>query len=89
METSGDYFGSIKTFILSVKLENVRIGTSLDILVSQNWKKIKRIVIFVHVTCYPETMPMSRIVKTTVFYFQNKAVYRAEDMPADIRLKMA
>ena len=23
-----------------------------------------------------------------VFYFQNKAVYRAEDRPADIRLKM-
>ena len=31
---------------------------------------------------------MSRIVKKTVFYFQNKAVYRAEDRPADIRLKM-
>ena len=24
----------------------------------------------------------------TVFYFQSKAVYRAEDRPADIRLKM-
>ena len=23
----------------------------------------------------------------TVFYFENKAVYRAEDRPADIRLK--
>ena len=25
----------------------------------------------------------------TVFYFQNKAVYRAEDRPVDIRLKMS
>ena len=25
----------------------------------------------------------------TVFYFQNKAVYRAEDRPTDICLKMA
>ena len=25
----------------------------------------------------------------TVFYFQNKAVYRAEDRPTDVRLKMA
>jgi len=32
---------------------------------------------------------MSRIVKKTVVYFQNKAVYRAEDRPADICLKIA
>ena len=38
VETSGVYFGSLKTFILSVKLENIRIGTSLDILVTQNSK---------------------------------------------------
>ena len=37
-ETSGVYFGSLKTFILSVTLENIRIGTSLNILVSQNSK---------------------------------------------------
>ena len=38
VETSGVYFGSLKTFILSVKLENIRIGTSLNILVTQNLK---------------------------------------------------
>ena len=38
VETSGVYFGSLETFILSVKLENIRIGTSLDILVTQNSK---------------------------------------------------
>ena len=35
-ETSGVYFGSLKTFLLSVELKNIRIGTSLDILVTQN-----------------------------------------------------
>ena len=38
VETSEVYFGSLKTFILSVKLENIRIGTSLNILVTQNSK---------------------------------------------------
>ena len=38
VETFGVYFGSLKTFILSVKLENIRIGTSLNILVTQNSK---------------------------------------------------
>ena len=38
VETSGAYFGSLKMFILSVKLENSRIGTSLNILVTQNSK---------------------------------------------------
>ena len=38
VETSGVYFGSLKTFILSDKLENIRIGTSLNILVTQNLK---------------------------------------------------
>ena len=63
MESSGVYFGSLKTFILSVKLENIRIGTSLNIIGYSKLKNIRRINIFVHVTCYPETMPMSRIVK--------------------------
>ena len=50
---------------------------------------MKRIDIFVHVTCYPETMPMSRAhCQKTLLYFQNKAVYRAEDRPADICLKI-
>ena len=38
VETSGVYFGSLETFILSVKLENIRVGTSLNILVTQNPK---------------------------------------------------
>ena len=69
MKTSGAYFGSLKTFILSVKLENIRIGTSLNILVTQN---IMRTDIFVHVTCNPETMPMSRIVKKPCSIYKAK-----------------
>ena len=38
VETSGVYFGSLKTFILSVKLENIRMDTSLSILVTQTSK---------------------------------------------------
>ena len=40
METSGVYFGSLKTSILYVELENIRIGTSLNILVTQNSKTL-------------------------------------------------
>ena len=36
--TSLSYFRSLKTFILSVKLENIRTGTSLNIVVTQNSK---------------------------------------------------
>ena len=39
VETSGVYFGSLKKrVLLSVKLENIRIGTSLNVLVTQNSK---------------------------------------------------
>ena len=38
VETSGVYFGFFITFILSVKPENIRIGTSLNILVTRNSK---------------------------------------------------
>ena len=38
VETSGVYFGSLKAFILSVKLENIRMDTSLNILVTQTSK---------------------------------------------------
>ena len=34
VETLGVYFGSLSTFILSFKLENIRIGTSLKILIT-------------------------------------------------------
>ena len=36
----------------------------------------------------PETMPMSRIVKKPCSIFKAKRLYRDEDRPADIRLKM-
>ena len=65
------------------ELENIR---QIDIFVY-----IRRIDIFVHVICYPETMPTSRtsrIVENSVFYFQNKVGYQAEDRPADICLKL-
>ena len=45
VEKSGVYFGSLKSFLLSVRLENIRIGTSLNILVTQN-SKTKRESIF-------------------------------------------
>ena len=38
-ETSGVYFGFLKTFLLFVKLENIRIGSSVNISVTQNSKK--------------------------------------------------
>ena len=77
METSGVYFGSLKTFLLSVKLENIRIGTHLNILVTHN---LKRIDIFMLGTCYPETMPMSCIVKKLSVLFSEQS---AQDRPAD------
>ena len=63
MGTSGVYFGSLKTLLLSVKLENIRIGTSLDIFGYSELENIRRIDIFVQVTCDLERMPMSRIVE--------------------------
>jgi len=36
VQKSGVKFASLKAFILSVKLEYIRIGTSLNILVTQN-----------------------------------------------------
>ena len=76
METSGVYFGSLATFVLSVKLEHIRIDTSLNILVThEELENIRRIDISVHVTCYPETMPISRIVeKLSVLFSKQSAV---------------
>ena len=70
VKTSGVYFGSLKTFIFFVKLENTRIGPLLNILLRT--RNIRRIDIFVHVTCYPETMPMSRIAKKPWSVFKAK-----------------
>ena len=74
------YGDAMETFNLSVRLENIRIGTSLDILVTQQGESIFSCTL----TCYLETMPLAGIVKN-----QSKAVYRAEDGPAYIRLKMS
>ena len=38
VQTSGVKFASLKKFILSAKLEYIRIGTSVNILVTQNSK---------------------------------------------------
>ena len=68
METSGVYFGPLKTCIRSVKLENIRMahlpGHFSQHIGDSELENIRRVDIFVHATCYPETMPMSRIVKT-------------------------
>ena len=55
-------------FILFVKLENMisqHIGYS-------ELEDIRGIDIFVHVTCYPETMPMSHTVKQLCSIFKTK-----------------
>ena len=68
-ETSGVYFGFLKTFLLSDKLENIRIaGLFSQQIGYSELENIRQIDIFVHVTCYPETMPMSRIVKNYVLF---------------------
>ena len=72
LDESGVYFGSPTTFILCVKLENIRIGTSLNIIGYSELENVRRIDILVHVTCYPETMPMSRIVKKPCSIFKTK-----------------
>ena len=72
VKTSGVYFGSLKTFILSVKLEDIRIGTFFQHIGYSELETIRRIDIFVHVTCYPETMPMSRIVQKSCSIFKTK-----------------
>ena len=41
METSGVYFESLKTFLLSVELKNTCISTALEISVTQNSKTHK------------------------------------------------
>ena len=70
METFGVYFGSrsLKTFLLSVKHENICIGTLLN---------IRRIDIFAHGTCYPETMQSTELnfssVDCFVFVFKRQA----------------
>ena len=72
-------------FILS---ENIRIGTSLDILVLRT-RKHKAYRYFRASNMLPRNNADVTHCEKTVCYFQNKAVYQAEDRPADICLKMA
>ena len=82
METSRAYFGSLKTFILSVKLENIRIGTSLNILVTQNSKtQGESIFYFRACNMLPRNNADATHCEKNRVLFSNKAVYRAEDKP--------
>ena len=81
METTGNIWSLLWLSVLNL---NVRIGSYSRHIGYSELEHMKRIDIFVYPTCYLETMPMSRIVKKPVFYFQNKVVFRPEDRPADI-----
>ena len=82
METSGVYFGSLKTFLLSVKLENIRVGTSLNILVTQNSKTQGES----NRNMLPRNnADVTHCEKTQCSTFKAKhAVNRSEHRPADI-----
>ena len=65
METSGVYFGFLKTFLPSVKLENIHIIRHFSQHIGYSeLENIRRIDIFVQIPCFPETMPISCINKT-------------------------
>ena len=66
-------------FILSVKLGNIRVDTFLNILVTRYFR--------VRNTLPRDNADVTHCEKT-VFYFQNKGVYRVEERPADVCLKM-
>ena len=87
METSGVYFGAITTCILSVNLENIGIDISLNILNTQN-SKHKANRYFRARNMLPKNNADVTHCEKTVFYFQNKAIYQAEDRPTDICLKI-
>ena len=83
METSGVYFGSLKTFILSVHPEN--IPSTYWLLRTRNHMANRY---FRARNMLPRNNADVTHCEKTVFYFQNKAVYRPEDRPTDICLKM-
>ena len=84
VETSGVYFGSLKTFFISVNLKHSHRLFSQHIGYSE-LENIRQIDIFMHVAYHPETMPMSRMEKKPCSI---KAFYRVEDRPTYICLKM-
>ena len=75
VETSEVYFGSLKTLILYAKLENIRIGTSINILTTQNSKTIE---CFRARNLLPRNNNDVTHCEKTLFFIQNKAVYGAE-----------
>ena len=90
VKTSGFCLGSLKTFLVSPKLENIRIDTSLNILVIQNSKTQGESVFS---STWHVSQKQSRYhavwkkseIQTAIF--RNKACYRAENRPADISLR--
>ena len=78
----------LKKFILSTKLEYIRIGTSLNILLLRT-RKHKANRCFRARNMLPRNNADVTHCEKTVVYFQRKAVHRAEDRPTDICLKMA
>ena len=87
VKTFGAYFGCLKKFILPVKLENSHIG-----LLRTYWllrtRKHKANRYFRARNLLPRNNADATCThcekKKNVCYFQNKAVYRAEDKPADV-----
>ena len=69
---------ALSKHFFSVKLENIRIRTSR--------KHKANPPLHVHVT--QKQCRCHALWQISVFYFQNKVVYRAEDRPTDICLKM-
>ena len=83
------------TLALSKRLLSLlNLKTIALALLSTYWllgtKKHKANRYFVYITCYQETIPMSSCThcERNEFYFENKAIYRAEDRPTDVCLKM-
>ena len=91
VKTSGFCVGSLKTFLVSPQLENIRIDTSLNILVIQNSKLHKANRCFLlrdmFLRSNPDITQCEKNLKFKLLYFRNKACYRAENKPADISLR--
>ena len=71
METSGVYFGSLKTFFLPAKLENIRIDTSLTYWLFRTLENTSRIDVLVYVTCFSEASQMFTYSFVYLFVYYN------------------
>ena len=88
MGTSGVFFGSLKTFLRSAQLQNMRVATFLVILFFQNSKTKGESIFSCHfLRSNPGVTHCKKKLKFKLLYFQNKACHRAEDRSADISLK--